>query len=308
MKTSPSSRPVTGLTRAVSTLIGIGLVMSMPAGARAAMAPKSNVTLPMTIAGDGSCGLRPCLPSPGVSAPGVDVQCTPTKERPTPVILLHGTRSDKTINWQYLGPELAGLGFCVYSLDMPDRGQAPIAESVAALATRVEEVIQETDARRVSLFGHSLGGIVARDYVTRGGGLHIVDDLVAMGTPHFGFYSAPPEDEIDKLFNTECPACWEQAAGSAYMEGLNAGDITPGSISYTSIITANDGVAKPIESQYFPESGRVANILLQDACPDHVVDHLTLALDPLVRDWVVNALERHGPADVRRDVDCAPAP
>lgn len=136
----------------------------------------------------------------------------------------------------------------------------------------------------------------------------MVDDLISMGTPHFGYYSVPPEDEVDKLFNTECPACWEQAAGSSYLEGLNARDITPGSVSYTSIITEYDGVAKPIQSQYLPESERVANVLLQEACPDHVIDHLTLAADPLVRDWALSALERNGPADLERAVNCSPEP
>ncbi|HVE92587.1 MAG TPA: alpha/beta fold hydrolase [Actinomycetota bacterium] len=250
---------------------------------------------------------RPHLPSAGLSAPGVDVPCEPSADRPVPLILLHGTRSDRTINWSYLGPELAAMGFCVYSLDFPDRGQVPVPDSVAALAARVEEVKRETGAPKVSLFGHSLGGVVARDYVKRGGGLTMVEDVVAMGTSHTGYYTEPPGDQVDALFNTECHACFDQARGSDYMLGLNDGpDLTPGSASYTSIITAYDGVALPLESQYLPEGPEVANILLQDACPDHFVDHVTLALDPLVRDWVVNALERAGPADESRTVDCAP--
>ena len=264
--------------------------------------------LPMQAMADPVDDVRPPLPGAGVSAPGVDVACTPTAEHPVPVVLLHGTRSDRTINWQYLGPELVELGYCVYSLDMPDRGQAPVAASVAALASRVDEVLEETGADRVSLFGHSLGGVVARDYVLRGGGADLVDDVIAMGTPHTGYYTEPPGDLVDAAFNTSCPACWEQARGSGYMQGLNAGDMTPGSASYTSIITAHDGVALPLSSQYLPEEdGVVANVLLQDACPDHFVDHLALALDPLVRDWVASALDRSGPADLSREVNCTPS-
>jgi triacylglycerol esterase/lipase EstA (alpha/beta hydrolase family) len=251
---------------------------------------------------------RPPLPSPGISAPGVDVGCAPTAARPTPVVLLHGTRSDRTINWLYLGPELVSLGFCVYSLDLPDRGQAPVAESVGALARRVQEVLQQTGAGSVSLVGHSLGGIVARDYVLRGGGANVVDDVIVMGTPHTGYYTEPPGDQVDAAFNTSCTSCYEQARGSKYMQGLNAGDLTPGRAAYTSLITTYDGVALPLESQYLPEGPEVANILLQEACPDHVVDHLSLAVDPLVRDWTVDALERRGPADENRPVECTPAP
>ena len=249
--------------------------------------------------------------------------CTLAAERPVPVVLLHGTRSDRTINWQYLGPELADLGYCVYSLDLPDRGQAPIAESVAALARRVDEVRSETGAAKVSLVGHSLGGLVARDYVLRGGGTPaqgatspsapsdrdgVVDDVIAMGTPQTGYYTEPPGDQVDAAFNTSCPACWEMARDSTYMQGLNGGDMTPGSASYTSIITEYDGVALPLDSQYLPEGPEVANVLLQSACDLHVVDHLALALDPLVRDWIVSALSRPGPADLSRTIDCAPAP
>ena len=250
--------------------------------------------------------VRPELPSPGVSAPGVDVPCTPTVDRPVPVVLVHGTRADRTVNWAYMGPELAEAGWCVYSLDLPDRGQAPIAESVAALARRVDEVRAETGAREVSIVGHSLGGIVARDYVKRGGGRHVVDDIVAMGTPHTGYYTEPPGDEVDKLYNTECPACFEMARGTPYMLGLNDGDMTPGQASYTSIITEYDGVAVPKESQYLPAGKQVANIHLQTSCPEHVVDHLTLAVDPLVRDWIIDALSRKGPA--AGPVACTPEP
>lgn len=264
----------------------------------------ATLAIPATAAADPVT--RPAMPSPGVSAPGVDADCTPSKEHPVPVILLHGTRADKTINWAYLGPELVDLGYCVYSLDFPDRGQAPIAQSVAALAERVQQVREQTGAREVSLFGHSLGGTVARDYVKRGGGLKVVDDVITMGTTHHGYYSAPPYDEIDKAFNTECFSCWEQAQGSEYLLGLNEGDMTPGNVSYTSIITLDDGVALPYENQYLPEDRWVANVLLQDECEDHSVDHIGLALDPLVRDWVASALGRKGPADLNRTVNCSP--
>lgn len=264
------------------------------------------------IAGSLGAGVRadplPPLPSPGVSAPGVDVPCVPSASHPTALLLIHGTRSDRTINWQYLGPELAALGFCVYSVDLPDRGQAPLAESVKALAVRAREVLSETGAKSISLVGHSVGGVVARDFVLRGGGIDVVDDVIAMGTAHTGYYTEPPGDQVDAAFNTGCDSCYEQARGSQYMRGLNAGDPTPGRASYTSLITSYDGVALPLESQYLPEGPQVANVLLQEECPDHVVDHLTLAVDPLVRDWTVNALERPGPADETRTVECAPAP
>lgn len=251
----------------------------------------------------GTASAEPSLPSPGVSAPGVDVPCVPDAEHPVPVVLLHGTRSDRTVNWVYLGPELAAAGYCVFSVDLPDRGQAPMKQSLEVLARRVAQVRAETGSRRVSFVGHSQGGTIARDYVRSFGTQ--VEDVVTMGTPHHGYYTEPPGDAVDRAFNTGCPACEEQARGSAYLTSLNAGDMTPGGhTSYTSLITEQDQVALPLESQYLPEGRQVANVLLQEKCPGHVVDHLGLALDPLVRDWVLNALAQPGPADLDRDVTC----
>lgn len=258
---------------------------------------------------DGPEDLRPALPGAPVSLPGVDVACTPTEDHPVPVVLVHGTRADRAMNWPYLGPALADRGLCVYSVDLPDRGQAPIADSVAAVAQRVDEVRAATGAAKVSLFGHSLGGLVARDWVVRGGGAGLVDDVVTMGTPHTGYYTEPPGDMVDTAFNTGCVACVEMARTSAYMQALNVGDLTPGTVSYTSITTIHDQIALPLDSQHLPEDdASVANVILQDACPDNSSDHLTMALDPLVRDWVLDALLQHGPADRSRSVDCAPHP
>ena len=246
---------------------------------------------------------EPPLPSPGVSVPGVDVPCVPSSQHPVPVVLVHGTRSDRTVNWAYLGPELAAAGYCVYSVDLPDRGQAPMKQSLAVLAQRVAEVRAETGAKRVSFLGHSQGGTIARDFVKSYGTQ--VEDVVTMGTPHHGYWTEPPGDQVDRAFNTGCPACEEQARGSAYLTALNADDMTPGGhTAYTSIITEHDQVALPLPSQYLPEGRQVANVLLQEECPLHVVEHLGLALDPLVRDWVLSALGRPGPADLTRDVTC----
>jgi hypothetical protein len=70
------------------------------------------------------------------------------------------------------------------------------------------------------------------------------------------------------------------------------------------LITEQDEIALPLESQYLPVGRQVTNVLLQQACPDHVVDHLALAIDPLVRDWVLDALSHAGPANPDRPVAC----
>ena len=45
---------------------------------------------------------------------------------------------------------------------------------------------------------------------------------------------------------TVCPACAQQQAGSPFLQQLNAGDETPGSVSYTQVETRYDEVVKAL--------------------------------------------------------------
>jgi triacylglycerol lipase len=103
----------------------------------------------------------------------------------------------------------------------------------------------------------------------------------------------------------DCPACSEQVAGSPFLTKLNAGDQTPGPISYTVVETSHDEVVTPYQSAFLPpEDGRVTNVLLQDDCPSDLSDHIALTDDPVAIQWVLNALSRTGPADPSFRPDC----
>jgi triacylglycerol lipase len=89
---------------------------------------------------------------------------------------------------------------------------------------------------------------------------------------------------------------------------MNAGDETPGDLSYTSIYSGfYDELVEPATP--VPTAGldwnknnpNVANILLQDVCPGRFVDHITIGLtDALAFALVLDALEHPGPADPQR--------
>ena len=55
----------------------------------------------------------------------------------------------------------------------------------------VERIVAETGFERIHIIGHSLGGLIARYYVTRLGGDARVHTLVTLGTPHDG-HATPP--------------------------------------------------------------------------------------------------------------------
>src|SRR5439155_827612 len=72
---------------------------------------------------------------------------------------------------------------------------------------------------------------------------------------------APPAGQLG------CPACSEQAAGSTFLQTLNAGDETPGQVSYTVVTTRYDEVVVPYTSAFLAPGPLTVNLVVQDYCP-----------------------------------------
>jgi hypothetical protein len=77
-----------------------------------------------------------------------------------------------------VSPQIRTAGYCVFALEYGDRGTGDIAASAGQLARFVDAVLAATGARRVSMLGHSQGGMMPRHYVKFLGGATKVDDLV----------------------------------------------------------------------------------------------------------------------------------
>jgi triacylglycerol esterase/lipase EstA (alpha/beta hydrolase family) len=226
--------------------------------------------------------------------PGVnDWSCRPSAQRPEPVVLVHGTFGDRRHLLEPLSQALLDAGFCVYSLDYGNRGTEDIAQSAHTLADFVDRVLTATGAHRVSMVGHSQGGMMPRYYIKFLGGVRKVDDLVGLVPSNHGtvYQSDNP------LTGPGCPACVQQTAGSPFLTRLNAGDETPGRVSYTQVTTRYDEVVVPYVSAYLTPGPRTTNITLQDLCPADISDHLFIPTDPVAIQLALNALTRRGPAD-----------
>ena len=65
-----------------------------------------------------------------------------------------------------------------------------VRTAAARLSEEVERIVEETGFERIHIIGHSLGGLIARYYVTRLGGDARVHTLITLGTPHRGSYAA----------------------------------------------------------------------------------------------------------------------
>jgi triacylglycerol lipase len=232
--------------------------------------------------------------APGVSPPGANKwDCVPSAQHPAPVVLVHGTFGDMTVSWNLISPALALNGYCVFALDYGNRGTGKIEDSAAELNAFVDRVRSATGATRVSLVGHSQGGMMPRYYIKFLGGKDEVDDLIGLVPSNHGTTTplAPYAGDAG------CVSCDQQIAGSSFLLNLNAGDETPGNISYTQVTTRYDEVVNPYRSAYLEPGPRTTNVTLQDRCPLDITDHLGIIYDPAALDWVLNALGRPGPAD-----------
>lgn len=248
-------------------------------------------TLLVVGCGGGAGHSRPASPPPPtvVDSPS----CRPPKQHPAPVVLVHGTFA--TTSWDVVAPALARRGYCVFTFSYGDAGTGDIAISARQLKAFVDRLRARTGARRVSIVGHSEGGLMARYYVRFLGGAAAVDDLVGLSPSNHGTNN--PLALQGALLG--CTACGQQLAwGSDLLVRVNTGDETPGPVSYTSIQTRYDQIVIPFTSAFLAgPAARVTNVTLQAECPDDTSGHLDTPTDPVAVQWVLNALGRRGPAD-----------
>jgi triacylglycerol esterase/lipase EstA (alpha/beta hydrolase family) len=233
--------------------------------------------------------------------PGANLPCTPTAAHPYPVVLVHGTAENRFNNWQAMSPALKAAGYCVYALNYGSYqgsgllgiyGIDYIQHSAQQLAAYVDSVLAATGAAKVDLVGHSQGGMMPRYYIKNLGGGGKVDDLVGLSPSNHG-----TTNPFASPLGPACPACRQQAAGSAFLAALNSGDESPGPVSYTNIVTRYDEVVTPYTSGFLAPDANVTNITLQDKCPNDTSEHLRTPYDPPAIAITLDALGRPGPAD-----------
>jgi triacylglycerol lipase len=215
--------------------------------------------------------------------------CSPSARHPEPVVLVPGTLVQTT--WNVVDPALVKQGYCVYKFDYGNYGTADIVKSAKQLATFVNAVLARTHAKKVSIVGHSQGGMMPRYYIDFLGGAKKIDDLIGLAPSNHGTLNTTIAAVPD------CTACDQQLWGSTFLEKLNAHAETPPPVDYTVIQTVDDLTLVPYTSAFLHgPSSRVTNITIQNDCPYDFVTHLGLPSDPVALQWIENALARKGPA------------
>lgn len=207
-----------------------------------------------------------------------------------PVVIATGMTGGPIIEPAYwvLRDRLRAAGYDTSIFTMPDYGMGDIHANAVRLAAFVDGVRARTGAAKVDLVGHSMGGLVSRDYVKNVGGASKVDSLIMLGTPNYGTALASLGD-----FFGDCVGivgCHQMAEGSDFLNALNAGDDTIGSVRYTAISTVFDELVIPYWRVFLANDGNISNVTVQSQCWLNTVGHLGLIYNGAVADGVMDAL------------------
>jgi pimeloyl-ACP methyl ester carboxylesterase len=253
----------------------------------------------------------PLIPNPG-TAKASAVSCnlttsalpppvvTPTT-RKSPIIIVGGTLASEIIYW-VLEARLRADGYYVDFFELPGGGLIDIRDGAEALKNRISEVLLKTGAEKVTLIGHSQGGITARTYV-RKEGWRLIDNLISLGTPHKGTHADPLLAALlvgCKGQPTDSPICTQLRAGP-FLTEINQRAPDDG-IAYTNInsIKQFDVFTDGYTNGRMDNCDRTnaqgqllrCNVTVQEDCPGNITEHIGLASSGVVYSGIRQALNR----------------
>jgi len=170
----------------------------------------------------------------------------PPERAAAPVLLLHGVLCNAGI-WHGTIPRLVAAG-CgpVYTLSYAPP-TASIERFAEQLDAKIEAICNATGAARVAIVTHSMGGLVARAYMRRFGGVR-VRCLVTVGAPHHGSIDA-------WMFPGECLA--QMRPGNAWLAALN-GYANPSATRIVSLWSRHDSMVAPQASAELAGADNIA--------------------------------------------------
>ena len=195
-------------------------------------------------------------------------------ESGTPILLLHGFADNHSI-FTVLRRGLLRRGFSrVFAMNYSVRTK-DVRTAAAQLAEEVEAIVEETGYERIHIVAHSLGGVVARYYVTRLGGDERVHTLATLGAPHTGTLAA-------YLLPTSLTR--QLRPGSGLMQELNrpAPDCRTRVIAFWS--DTDEVIVPAVNASLHQEGVDVTNVRLRG------IGHLSLPILPTVVHKIATSL------------------
>ncbi len=106
-------------------------------------------------------------------------------KNPRPILLVHGIFHNRSA-FISLKRRMQKEGWDnIYTLNY-STSHGNILQMVENLSDRVDDIIKKTEAPQIDIIAHSLGGLVARTYMSLGEGRGKIKKLVTLGTAHQG--------------------------------------------------------------------------------------------------------------------------
>ncbi|HEU4656382.1 MAG TPA: triacylglycerol lipase [Capillimicrobium sp.] len=190
-----------------------------------------------------------------------------------PILFVHGWASDGSV-WNTMISRFQADGYTSAELNNWSYNTSQSnATTASQIATKVDQIRQQTGAAKVDIVTHSMGGLSSRYYLKNLGGQSYVDDWVSLGGPNHG------TDTANFCFST---ACTEMRIGSTFLTQLNSGDETPGAVTYLTWWSPCDSIINPDSSVSL--SGATNT---KTAC----ISHTNLPNDATVYAQVRNAIQ-----------------
>jgi pimeloyl-ACP methyl ester carboxylesterase len=246
-------------------------------------------------------------PGPKLSIPqtklAAALQCTGNLAAgPTPVLLVPGTGSSppRNFGWNW-EPALNNLGIPWCAVTLPDNALGDIQDAGEYIVYAIR-AMRATAGRKISIIGHSQGGMAPRWALRFWPGTRaMVDDQIGLAPSNHGTTVARYT-----CGNGCAPAIWQQANDSDFIKALNSYQETFLGISYTQVYTHTDEEVRPNDDDTGSSSlhgggGQITNVAIQDVCPADLTEHNGLGtVDNTAYALAVDALAHPGPADPSR--------
>jgi predicted alpha/beta hydrolase family esterase len=174
------------------------------------------------------------------------------KERPSsasaqqpPILLLHGLFHSRAC-WWYLRFQLSRQGFAnLHSINLPPWKNVEALTELIAM--KVDALRHASGFDKVTLIGHSMGGVLARNYLQLRGGADKVEQLILLGAPNQGSKLVP--FALTKLARVLLP-------GSEFLTRLNQAPL-PVEVPVTNIYSRHDNMVVPSTLGQLPQARQI---------------------------------------------------
>jgi triacylglycerol lipase len=153
-----------------------------------------------------------------------------------PILFVHGWKESSSL-WTNMIGRFEKDGWSKAELNNWSYNTAQSnATTAKEVASKVTEIKNKTGAAKVDLVTHSMGALSTRYYIKNLGGEGTIESWVSLGGPNHGTTTA-----------NFCPetSCVEMRPNSAFLNALNAGDETPGSVRYATWWSPCDEIINP---------------------------------------------------------------